>query len=1052
MKCYCTYPDVFGGRLVFVSDDDLWSTDLNGNSPQRLTTGFGIVSNPRFSHDGKWIAFCGALNAESSTIEVYLIPSEGGEARRLTYFGSSMTGLAGWTDRGEVVVATDAGTPFLRWRELIAISTDGKKRKRLNLGPASTIEYGENGVLLGRNTEELLFWKRYRGGRRGKVWFDSGGKGKFRKFLEFDGNVTSPMFFGNSVFFVCDHEGTGNLYSVDLHGKRTKRHTSNTDFYVRNARTDGSRIVYQSGGDIFVYDPNSGVSRKVDIDIPSNRQGRTPRFVSPSEFAEDYSLSPAGERLSFIVRGKPFVMGNWEGAVTQPGVRDGVRYKFGSFMHDGKSVGLVSDESGEEKIEIYGIDGKLRLTVDRDFGIIEYLEPSPSDESIAVSNNRFELHIVDASTGKSRRMDRSEFGIIEGLAWSPDGKYLAYEYPESQHATTIRLAEAATGKVTSVTTPNSQDFSPAFDPDGRYLYFLSYRELNPVYDKIVFDLGFPKTAKPFIVTLRKDVSAPFLPSPRPLVVEKKDDNQEFGVDTDGIADRVEAFPVEEGDYVKIAGVMGKALFLSFPVEGAKRYALFSGASRRGTLTCYDFDTFSADTLATGVTDFVLSADSKTMLLRFGTDFRIVKSGEKIEDGKNGERSREPGRKTGFVNLNRMRVRVEPPKEWSQMLRETWRRMRENYWREDLHGVDWTSVHERYAPLLDKIGTRNEMSEILKELQGELGTSHSYERGGDYNSRSPYAVGSLGAEFRFGRGGYVITKILRGDTTNEGERSPLIGPGVNVSEGDVLLSINGIRLDEDSTPEKVLENLAGEPVTIAVQHGRKKNEFTVRTLRNDKFLCYRSWVEANRNFVHEHTGGKVGYVHIPDMGPNGFAEFHRLYAVESERDGMIVDVRYNTGGHVSSLLLEKLTRKRIAYGRPRRGKAVPYPRDSVKGPLVALTNENAGSDGDIFSHGFKLYRLGPLIGTRTWGGVIGINPRSRLVDGTFVTQPQFAFWFKDVGWGVENYGTDPTVELEITPQDYNAGHDVQLERGVEEIKKLLRSAKDMLDEPPNPAEG
>lgn len=1050
MNGYCTWPDIFGDTVIFVSDDDIWSVGAGGGKPHRLTTGFGSVSNPRFSHDGNWIAYCAALNAETSTIEVYVMPSEGGEARRLTYFGSPMTGLAGWTDRNEVVVASDAGTPFLRWRELIAISLDGRKRRRLNLGPASTIEYGEGRVLLGRNTEELVFWKRYKGGRRGKVWLDSDGSGKFSRFLELDGNITSPMFCRGRVYFVCDHEGTGNVYSADMKGGDIRAHTRLDEFYARSARTDGKRIVYQSGGDIFLLDPESDVSTMVKIDLPSNRLGRTPRFIKPTEFTEDYALSPSGERLIFIVRGKPFVMGNWEGAVTQLGVRDGVRYKLGRFTHEGRSIAVVSDESGEERVELYDIDGTRKKSFDRDFGIIEYLEPSPAQNRIALSNNRFELFILDTVSGKTKKVDSNDIGIIEEIAWSPDGRHIAYSMPESQHSTAIRLANAESGRVVNVTTPNSYDFSPSFDPDGKHLYFLSYRELNPVYDKIVFDLGFPKTVKPFVVTLRSDVPAPFLPSPRPVSSEKKDEKADFSIDMDGISERVEAFPVEEGDYSMIAGVSGKAIFLSLPVEGAKRYAIFSGASRKGVLTCYDFDTHSTDVIAGGVTDFRLSSDARTTLLRIGTDFRVVRSGEKVEDSKNGEHGREANRKTGYINLNRIRVRVDVPSEWSQMFRETWRRMRENYWREDLHGTDWKSIYDRYSPLLDRISTRSELSEVLKEMQGELGTSHSYERGGDYNSRSAYGIGSLGAEFTQGSKGYTITKIFQGDPTNEGERSPLTGPGIALSEGDVLQSINGIKLDADHPPEKVLENLAGEPVTISVMMKGQRREFTVRTLKSDKFLCYRSWVEANRKYVHERTGGRAGYVHIPDMGANGYGEFHRLYAVESERDGVIVDVRYNTGGHVSSLLLEKLARKRIAYARPRRGRSAPYPRDSVKGPLVALTNENAGSDGDIFSHGFKLFELGPLIGTRTWGGVIGIHPRSRLVDGTFVTQPQFAFWFKDVGWGVENYGTDPTIELEITPQDYTAGQDVQLERAVAEMKKLLKSTSQMLEPPGDPS--
>lgn len=1050
MRGYNTYPDISGNKVIFVSDDDIWSMDLDGGKPRRLTNDLGVVSSPRFSRDGRHIAFCASLHSGAPATEVYVIPSEGGDARRLTYYGSPMTGLAGWTDRGEVAVATDSGTPFVRWRELVAITPDGKKRRPLNLGPASHVEYDKGRVLLGRNTEELLFWKHYKGGRRGKLWIDRNGKGNFTKFQELDGNITSPMFLGDRVYFICDHEGSGNIYSVDLNGRRIKRHTKHSPGYARNARTDGKRIVYQSDGDIYLFDPVAGSSKVLDIDLPANRQGRAEKFVKPLDFTEDYSLSPAGERLSFIVRGKAFAMGNWEGAVVQLGKRNGVRYKNSRFNHDGKTISVVSDEGGEEHVEVYGMDGARKSTFDIDFGLIESIEPSPAGNSVAVTNNRFELFILDLSTKKAKRIDRSEVSYIEDVAWSFDGRHIAYSKPESENSSRIRIADTRTGRVEDVTTPNSFDFSPAFDPEGKYLYFLSSREVNPVYDKIVFDLGFPLTVKPFVATLRKDVQSPFLPSPRPLTAEKGDEKASFAVDMDGIAERVEAFPVDEGNYAKIAGTKGRALFLSFPVEGAKRFFIFSHGRRKGTLSCYNFSDQTVDKLASGVSDFRLSGDSSAMLLRTGEGFRVLKSGEKADKEREKESHREPGRKSGLVDLDRIKVKVDIPSEWRQMLQETWRRMRENFWRRDLRGVNWPSVLKRYQPMIDRIGSRSELSEVLKEMQGELGTSHSYEMGGDYSSRRSYSVGSLGASLEHAREGYRITEIFQGDPTNEGERSPLNGPGISLRKGDVLLSINGMKLDAENTPEKLLENHAGEPVTVTALKGGRKSDFTVRTLRDDKFLLYRSWVESNRKLVHEKTHGRVGYVHIPDMGPNGYGEFHRLYAVESEREGMIVDVRYNRGGHVSALLLEKLNRKRIAYARPRRGRSVPYPRDSVKGPMVALTNENAGSDGDIFSHGFKLFKLGPLIGTRTWGGVIGINPRSTLVDGTFVTQPQMAFWFKDVKWGVENYGTDPTIEVEMYPQDYTKGKDVQLQRGIEEINRLLKNARGMLQEPEDPS--
>ncbi|MEM3857330.1 MAG: PDZ domain-containing protein, partial [Thermoprotei archaeon] len=692
--------------------------------------------------------------------------------------------------------------------------------------------------------------------------------------------------------------------------------------------------------------------------------------------------------------------------------------------------------------------------IEQDLGHVENLGVSPTKTAVIVSNNRFELLYVDLESGSAKVLDKSEYGIIEEFDWHPGGEWVAYTFPESQHATSIKMANVSTGVLTRVTSPAGSDFSPSFDPDGSYLYYLSRRYLDPVYDKIVFDLGFPKAAKPFLAALRKDVVSPFTPVPRPPPTSEADKEKEKErgkegsgsgsprVEVDGLTERLEPFPVDEADYTKIVGVKGRALFLSFPVEGATRHWFISGSPRaNGIIESYDIKENSKETFLAGVSDFKASADRSTLAVRVGDKLRVLSAA-----GKPDERAPpEPGRRSGWVDLTRVKALVSPPAEWGQMLRETWRMMRENYWREDLRGVDWPSIYTRYSKLLPKLSTRSELSDLIREMQGELGTSHAYEMGGDYGSDEGYPVGSLGADFEFNGEGYTITKIHVGDAANEGEKSPLVTAGVDIKAGDVLLAINGEPLSRTSSPQTLLVNRAGEPVLLKVKRGSEVREFTVTTLRDERKLLYREWVESNRRYVHQKTGGKIGYVHIPDMGPWGYAEFHRLYPHEADKQGLIVDVRYNGGGHVSMLILEKIARKVIGYEKPRRGKLVPYPQDAVRGPVVAVTNEQAGSDGDIFSHAFKLMGLGPLIGTRTWGGVVGINPRTSLVDGTYVTQPQYAFWFKDVGWGVENYGTDPTIEVENAPQDYAAGTDPQLDRAIEESLKLLAQSN-ILKEP------
>lgn len=377
-----------------------------------------------------------------------------------------------------------------------------------------------------------------------------------------------------------------------------------------------------------------------------------------------------------------------------------------------------------------------------------------------------------------------------------------------------------------------------------------------------------------------------------------------------------------------------------------------------------------------------------------------------------------------------------------MLREAWRLQRDQFWTQDMSKVDWAAVYNRYLPLVERVGSRAEFSDLMWEMQGELGTSHCYELGGDYRPEPHHQTGYLGADFEFDSdaGGWRVTRIVHGDAWNEKADSPLNTPGVNIQEGEVLTAINGQPLTRERSPNAALVNLAGHEVTLtfAGEGEAPPRSVTVKTVQSEMPARYREWVENNRRYVREVTDGRVGYLHIPDMGPRGYAEFHRYYLAEVDREGLIVDLRYNDGGHVSSLLLEKLARRRIGYDAQRWGLPNPYPPESVMGPIVALTNEHAGSDGDIFAHGFKLMKLGTLLGKRTWGGVVGIWPRHALVDGSITTQPEFSFWFSDVGWGVENYGTDPDIEIDNTPQDYARGEDVQLERSIEEIMGQLQA--------------
>ena len=862
------------------------------------------------------------------------------------------------------------------------------------------------------------------------------------------------MWIGNRIWFISDHEGVGNLYSCTPLGRSLKRHTDHLEYFVRHARTDGHRIVYVAGGVLHVHDVKTDISTVVPVLLTSSRTRRARRFVHADRHLEDYDLHPKGHKVALTVRGCAYTFGNWEGPIQVHGKTEGARTRLACWMADGETLAAVTDEGGEERLVLFNESSskKTRVLPANKLGRITEMTPSPSGANLAVTTHRGELAIIETKAGLVHLVEESPQGRIDGFSWSPDGKWVAYGSPQGNRSCVIKLYELSSRKSRSVTRSDLRDFSPSFDPDGKYLYFLSRRIFDPVYDNMQFELGFPKGVKPYVICLKKDQRSPFLPEPRIDDDEgqsesdkdkksKKTSRSKMIVDFPGIENRVLAIPVAEGNYEQIQGLTKSRVgFTSLPVEGSLGTDLWEDSipPARNTLTVYDLGELKSEEWLDSVSAFKLSLDKKKMIYQVAGELRVVSATEKPKEAEEDE----PGRRSGWIDLRRLRVPVSPVSEWKQMFREAWRLQREHFWVQDMSGIDWDRVYKRYAPLVERIGTRGELSDLIWEMQGELGTSHAYEFGGDYFSTPRYPVGLLGADFSYDAKArsYRIDHIIQGDSWIPRQGSPLATPGIDVREGDHLVSIGSRQLDSKTSPGELLVNHAGLEVSLEIKRGRSTRTIVVKTLRHDRKARYRDWVEENRRKVHKATRGKIGYIHIPDMGPWGFSEFHRYYLVENNRDGMIIDVRYNGGGHVSALLLEKLLRRRIGYGIPRWGKPDSYPEEAPMGPLVALTNELAGSDGDIFSHGFKIFALGPLIGQRTWGGVIGIWPRHRLVDGTITTQPEFSFWFKDVGWAVENYGTDPDIPVEVSPQDEAAGKDPQLERGIQEALALIKSSK------------
>jgi tricorn protease len=1045
---YYRYPAIGADRIIFVCEDDLWSVSASGGSAARLTVSFGACSFPRISPDGRFVAF---VSTDEGNPEIYLMPVEGGVPRRMTFLGSSIAMTLGWSADGNAIVfASNPGAWYPNDTRLFSVPVAGGHAVELPFGHAKSCSYNGSAVVLGRNAVDPARWKRYRGGTAGEIWIDPSGSGRFSKLALPDGNPTWPMWIADRIFFLADHEGIGNIYSCDLAGGDVRRHTNEGEYYARFPSTDGARIVYARAGRIVRYDIAQDDAREVPIETHSAAPQTARRFEAVTETLEHVAPHPDGTSLAFIARGQPFTMPFFEGAVTHHGVGSRARYRLAEWLSDGKRFVCVSDRNGYEQLEMHDVTASAqpRSVTIGDIGRVTELAASPAHDVVAFANHRHELCLLDIEGGETRVVDKSPAGRVQDLAFSPDGRYIAYTWSPAAETSILRVAKVKSGRFHDVTPALREDRAPAWDPQGKYLYFISTRDFNPVYDALQFDLSFPQAHRPFAIALQKDTASPFVPKPRPIHREHshRDDNKpdekpaRVDIDFDGITGRVIGFPVEEGDYHQIVATRDRVLFTRFPVRGIKPDREEEDESDElGALVAYDFEQQRCATLAQDVGEIRLAGDGRTLLYRSKDRLRAIDAQNDLPEEEEPKPSSEPGRKSGFIDLARAQIEVHPRDEWAQMFREAWRLQTEQFWVEDMSDIDWDRVYDRYRDVLTRVRTRTELSDLIWEMHGELGTSHAYEWGGDFREPPQYRRGFLGADLSWDeeRDGYRIDRILRGDSWNRESDSPLAEPGTEIEPGDLLVAIGAKRLSREVSPDQLLVNTAGREIALTIKRARNEERTVlVKALSSEAALRYRAWVESNREYVHRHSDGRVGYVHIPDMGPWGFAEFHRGYLTEFDRAGLVVDVRYNRGGHVSPLLLEKLARKRVGYDVPRYGSPMPYPPESVGGPLVAITNQFAGSDGDIFSHSFKLYKLGPLVGKRTWGGVIGIAPYHHLVDGTVTTQPEYSFWFVDVGWAVENRGTDPDHDVDVAPHDYREGRDPQLDKALELMRDRL----------------
>ncbi|MEU2622534.1 S41 family peptidase [Streptomyces sp. NPDC007157] len=1081
---YLRLPHLHGDLLCFVAEDDLWLTSLDApGRAWRLTVDRTKVGHPRFSPDGRQVAY---TSWRSLVPEIHLADVDGGPGRQLTYWGSADTQVCGWTPEGDILAVASQGQPFSYFTWAYKVSPDGDPGRKLPWGPVSDIQVadveGERRALLltGTPPHEPAGWKRYRGGAMGRLWLHGQ-----RLLAGIDGHLDSPMFVAGRIAFLSDHEGVGNLYSCAYDGSDLRRHTDHDAFYARHAASDGTRVVYQCAGDLWLVDdlgPDSA-PRRLDVRLSGPRAGRRPYQVPAAQHVDGVSVDETGRASAIVVRGSLYWLTHRDGPARTIADTPGVRVRLPEMLGSTGQIAYVTDAGGEDAVEIAHLprasgDRPPRRLASGKLGRVLELVSDPLGERLAVAAHDGRLLLIDVSEdveddGASvdsidgidhvddaapagidpvdgegsddmvTELIRSINGPVRDLAFSPDGSWLTWSHPGiGRSLRQIKMARISDRLVIDVTNGRFEDENPVFTRDGRYLAFLSWRGFDPVYDVHTGDLSFPLGCRPYLVPLSSATPSPFALSPDgrpaaggldPVEDEEPGEGGTVTVEVEGLENRVTPFPVTASKYSALYPVAGGGLvWLRWPISGALGETFVNPAdtSGRPTLEYFNITKAKKSELVDHLDWFTVSGDGSRLVVVDEGELRAVPSTESGDADS-----------TVWIDLRRILHQVDPPAEWRQAYAEAGRLIRDYFWDPGMCGIDWDGVLDQYRPLVERVASPDEFADLLREVLGELGTSHAYVTPARRNEGPPHYQrfqGLLGTDFVRRDGGWTVKRILPGDSSDSKARSPLAGTGIR--EGAVLTHVDGRPVDPVTGPYPLLAGAGGTTVELTFVPGDGEpgppRRVAVLPLINERPLRYQDWVAKRRAVVRESSGGRCGYLHIPDMGGSGWAQFNRDLRLEVSRPALIVDVRGNAGGHISELVVEKLTRTILGWDLTRDAQPVSYASNAPRGPIVALTDEATSSDGDMITAAIKLLRLGPVVGQRTWGGVVGMTGRHRLGDGTVITVPMNAAWFEEYGWSVENHGVAPDVEVLRTPMDWAEGRHVEMDYAIQLALDLL----------------
>ncbi|MFH0944955.1 MAG: S41 family peptidase [Planctomycetota bacterium] len=1039
------FPDVHGDQIVFSYGEDLWSASTKGGIAVRLTLHDGEEESPNFSPDGQRIAFTGEYDGNT---DVYVMDAHGGDITRVTWHPGE-DAVVGWHPTNGKILFRSSRDAFSRFEQLYLISPDGTGLERLMMHEAAFGSFSPDGqqIAYNRVRREHRTWKRYVGGLAQDLYLFDLNSHEDRRLTTFEGTDRLPMWIGDTIFFSSDRDRVLNIYGYDVKTGQIEQITHHENYDVRRPSMGSGQIVYEVGGELWLLDTASGKSRAVPIEIRSDAPEARPYRKDVSGDVTQIDISPGGERALIVARGEVFSVPKENGATRNLSRSCGSHEKDAVWSPDGKTVAWLSDVSGEYAIHLVDPLGKreaIQLTSHRN-GYRHTLRWSPDSKKIAFADQTLRCYYVDVDSKRITEVDRSDsepvdIGLdlkpINDFRWSPDSRFLAYSKIDADLVSRIYIHSLEAGENHRISGDLFNDFQPVFTRDGKHLLFVSNRRFDPTLCDFEWEMVYKRVAGIYAVTLAKD-GQPLLPleSDEVVVKEPEEKKEEAGspeaavrIDFEGIAERVEALPLPRGNYRDLQ-VNDKALFYLNADEGDFNRFEYRAVGPR-TLSAFSFEDREASEVVSGVDQYRLSADGSELIYQSGQSVKVTAAKPKAGAGE-------------AVSLADLEMWFDPRQEWQQIYNEAWRMERDFYYEPSMHGLDWDAVRVKYGRLVPFASCRQDLRFLIGEMIGELNTSHTYVSGGDVRRTADRVnVGLLGADWELDATSsrYRLTKIYAVPDWTLGVHPPLTRPGLDVRQGDLLISVNGADVTGARNLFSYFEDLAGEQVTLMFNTQptlEGAREVVTVPLSSERTLRYRDWLERNRRAVDEASNGLVGYLHLPDTYLGSCREFPKYFYSQTQKKGLIVDGRFNGGGLDPDIFLQRLGKQQLAWWTRRYSQPQTTPAVVTRAHLALLTNRQAGSGGDMLPMEFQQKKLGPVIGTRTWGGLVGVSTFMTLIDGGSLSAPDYRIYTPEGHWIVENEGVTPDIEVDLTPAEVARGFDAQLMKGVEVVLKKIR---------------